>query len=509
MRSPSDHRMLPTGEPRGPAAWAGLILAVPLALSAYFALAGRTDLTHPACATAAIAVLLGVLWISEALPLAATSLLPLVLFPLAGVMTFDEAAAPYAKDSIYIYLGGFIIALAVERWGLHRRLALHTLMWVGTSPRRLVGGIMLATAVLSMWISNTATTAMMLPLGLSLVALTRDHSGKGHQLSETDAQRFATSILLGIAYAATIGGLGTLIGTPTNVVFAGFAEQNGLAVGFGRWMLFGTPLAIVYLLFTWILLTRWMFPLPHAEIGDGLTMIRKELRELGPITRGELVVLLVAVLTASLWIAREPLQNTAWMQAQFPSVKKHFNDGMIALIGALLLFAIPVHPRRGIFAMDWETCKRLPWGVLLLFGGGLSLAEAVEVSKLADWIGLQVSAWGSISLVVLVIAVTATVIFASEFTSNVATVAAFLPIMLGVSKGLEADPLLLLIATTVAASYAFMLPVGTPPNAIAFGTGLIKQREMMRAGLVLNLLGVVLIPLAIYTLGVWALGIKV
>jgi sodium-dependent dicarboxylate transporter 2/3/5 len=376
-----------------------------------------------------------------------------------------------------------------------------------------------------MWISNTATTAMMLPLGLSLVKLISEQAAQHTQggLEERDAANFATSMMLGIAYASTIGGLGTLIGTPTNAVFASQAEKYGLRVGFAEWSLFAAPLVSVYLLITWIWLTRFCFRLPNTQVEGGGKMIRGELAALGPPSRGEMAVSIVFVITASLWLFRELIVKWDWLVERWPTVTK-LDDGIIALIGALALFAIPIDARRGVFALDWDTAKRMPWGVLLLFGGGLSLATAVTKSKLADWIGQQVAfaatseagTWivehspiPNVLPLLLVVVVTATVIFASEFTSNVATVAAFMPVMYGISQGLDADPLLLMVSATVAASYAFMLPVGTPPNAIAFGTGYIKQTQMMKAGLFLNLIGIGLIPIAVYTLGVWVLGIKV
>lgn len=544
---------LPTGTPLGLASRLGLLLAVPLALLTYWLLdiettlrlppvtatskpaaaanksptapvtsttsgAGQiteaqqsedesSRLSHAARATAAITVLLGTLWISEALPMAATSLLPLVLFPLAGVLTFKEAAAPFADNSVYIYFGGFLLALAIERWNLHRRVALHTLLMIGTRPALLVGGLMLATALISMWISNTATTAMMLPLGLSLVALLAEQAQR-HQvqtLTEDVAKSFATCMMLGIAYAATIGGLGTLIGTPTNTLLAGFAKEQGIALSFAGWMLFATPLSAIYLIVTWLLLTKVLYRLPSVEVPQSDQLIRAELTKLGAVSKGEAVVSCVFAATALLWLLREPL--TAALQTRWPQIAA-LDDGIIALCGALALFIIPIDWKRGVFALDWQTANRMPWGILLLFGGGLSLAAAVKQSRLADWIGVFVASYDQLSLLTLVVIVTATIIFASEFTSNVATCAAFLPIMFGVSEGLQADPLLLMVATTLAASCAFMLPVGTPPNAIAFGTGHVKQQQMMQAGLFLNLLGVVLIPLAVYTLGAWTLGIK-
>jgi sodium-dependent dicarboxylate transporter 2/3/5 len=506
-------RALPSGSPRGAASWVGLLGAAPLAVGLYFVLAAFTDLPPRAAMTAALATLMGVLWITEALPLAATSLLPLVLFPLCDVLPFPQAAAPYVNDLIYVYFGGFLLALAIERWELHRRIALYTLLTVGTSPAMLVGGIMLATALLSMWISNTATTAMMLPLGISLVALLTEHARAhpDHAFDERGAAGFATCMMLAIAYSATIGGLGTLIGTPTNAQLAAVAQQNGIEIGFARWMLFATPMAAVFLLLCWILLAVILYRLPHAKIPGADQMIRRELGKLGPLRRGELVVAIVFGLTALGWLVREPLSNWSWFVQRVPTIK-NLNDGMIALAGALVLFAIPIDRKRGVFALDWETTRRMPWGVLLLFGGGLSLAAAVKDSQLAEEIGTVVAYYagsGQASTLVLMLVVVTLVIFASEFTSNVATAAAVLPIMIGIAAGLDADPVLLLVPAALAASCAFMLPVGTPPNAIVFGSGYIRQSQMMAAGWWLNLIGIVLIPLAVYTLGAWVLGIKV
>ncbi|HTN75022.1 MAG TPA: SLC13 family permease, partial [Pirellulaceae bacterium] len=376
---------LPPGVPRGPVATAGLVLAVPLAIVTYFAVqANMESPTHAACATAAIATLMGTLWITEALPLAATSLLPLVLFPLMDVLTFKQAAAPYVDNLVYVYFGGFLLALAIERWNLHRRLALHTLLLVGTRPALLVGGLMLATCGISMWISNTATTAMMLPLGLSLVTLIMEQA-KLHQVSgleETDAKNFATCMMLGIAYASTIGGLGTLIGTPTNAFLAGFARENGIEIGFARWMLFAIPIVIVYMVVTWLLLTKLLFRLPRVEVPNSAAMIRGELHKLGAVTRGECVVFTVFSLTALLWLFREPITHWPWLLAQWPAIK-NLDDGVIALSGALVLFAIPINLKQGVFALDWATAVKMPWAILLLFGGGLSLAAAVTASKLA------------------------------------------------------------------------------------------------------------------------------
>jgi sodium-dependent dicarboxylate transporter 2/3/5 len=466
-------------------------------------------------ATAAIGTLMAVWWMTEALPLPATSLLPLVLFPLAGVLPIDKAAAPYADKSVFLFMGGFMIALAVERWNLHRRIALLTVLAVGTKPTRLIGGVMLATAVLSMWISNTATAAMMLPIGMSLVVLLLDHvreteiSGQKSEVSgqKSESANFATCMMLGIAYSASIGGLGTLIGTPTNLLFERFAREHGMEVSFVHWMALASPFVVAFMFITWILLTRFIFPIKLKDIPGGRELIREELRQMGNVSRGEWTVLCVFAITAMFWVLRAQLAKWTALVTLVPAVGR-LDDTTIALTGALVLFLIPVDRQRGVFALDWNTAMKLPWGVLLLFGGGFSLAEAVTSSKLADWIGGQVAVLEGLPTILLIAAVVAMVIFLTELTSNTPTAAAFLPILYGVAIGIDVNPILLLVPATIAATCAFMLPVATPPNAIVFGSGYVSIRSMAKAGVWLNLIGIVLIPLLMYTIGAWVLGIK-
>ena len=548
------------------AARMGLVAGPILALLVFWLLphevAGGLSFAGRACA--GIATLMAVWWMTEALPLEATALLPLILLPLAdlypvaimagdvvqvrglnapGVVAsvegkhavvaiegdgriiserypltglvkekpFGRAAAAFADPSIFLFLGGFMIALAIERWGLHRRMALLIVLGVGTRPSQLIGGFMIATGLISMWISNTATTVMMLPIGLSVVQLLKsrlsDKAGPSPGTAVRDANNFGTCLLLGLAYASSLGGFATIVGTPPNVYFAGYMRDRGVGIDFGRWMLFATPLSIGYLALAWWLMTKVLFPVRLKEIPGGRELIREEYRKLGPVSRGEWIVLTVFLLTATLWIVREPL--TKWPPAtQFFPALRSIDDSLIAMAGAIVLFAIPVYPRQGIFALDWKTAVKLPWGVLLLFGGGLSLAAAMTDSGLAKWIGLQVTVLAGLPTLWQIVLVVALIVFSGELTSNLAAVVAMLPILFEIALGMKIDPLLLCVPAVVAASCGFMLPVATPPNAIVFGSGDIRLGQMVRAGFLLDLAAVVLIPLYVYLFGAAILGIK-
>ena len=464
----------------------GVLLALVVFLMPSEWLAGMDPLAQ---VTAAVATLMAVWWMTEAVPLPVTSLLPLILFPFLGVMPFDDAAAPFANKYVFLFMGGFMLARAVERWQLHRRIALLTVLAAGTQPTRLVAGFMVATALLSMWISNTASTVMMLPIGLSLIALIGD---KLQREDQADSSNFAICMMLGIAYAASIGGVATLIGTPTNVFLAGFAQDNNIEIGFGRWMAFAAPLAIVILFLTWLILTRFVFPIRIRHIPGGRQLIRRELEKLGSMSRGEWTVLIVFSSTALAWVSRGSLAKWSLLTEHFPLIAK-VNDGQIALAAAVLLFMIPVDRSKGIRALDWKTAATIPWGVLLLFGGGFSLARAVTRSGLAEWIGGNVALLDDAPPLAIIIGVTVMIVFLTELTSNTPTVAAFLPILYGVAQGIGIDPMLLLVPATVAASCAFMLPVATPPNAIVFGSGHISIQSMVKAGVWLNLLSIILV----------------
>ncbi|TCJ15248.1 DASS family sodium-coupled anion symporter [Rubrobacter taiwanensis] len=493
-------------------AWVGRFLGPVLAVLAYFTLpTGPEALTPEGVAVVSVGILMAVWWITEALPLPATALLPIALLPLFGAVEIAEATAPYASDVIFLFMGGFMIALAMQRWGLHRRIALLTVLAVGTNPVRLIGGFMIATGFLSMWVSNTATTLVMLPIGLSVLALVFNARGAGEAeaLTGRGASNFATCLMLAIAYAASIGSLSTLIGTPPNLFMAGFLEETyDISIGFGQWMLVGLPLSVVFLSITWVVLTRFVYPPEIDEISGGRELIRGQLDEMGPVSRGEKVVLTVFALTAFAWVFREPLASWDALVSAAPFIGG-LSDAGIAIIAAVALFAIPVDWRGGVFALDWRTVVGgLPWGVLLLFGGGLSLASAIVETGVDEWIGTQVAGLGGLPVLLLVVISAGAILLLTELTSNTATAATFLPILAGAAIGLNLDPLLLVIPAALAASCAFMMPVATPPNAIVFGSGHVTIVQMVRAGVWLNILAVILITLTVYTLGAFALGMS-
>ena len=494
--------------------WVGR-LGAPVAASAVYLALGASSLDQPARATAAVGTLMAVLWMTEGLPLPATSLLPIVLFPLFGVESIRDAAAPYAHELIFLFMGGFLLALAMEKWGLHRRVALRVMLLAGTRPRALVGAFMGVSALLSMWISNSATAVMMLPIAVSVIGLVDRRMAAGDNgaapgsesraTTQARVDRFAVSLLLGLAYGASVGGVGTIIGTPPNGILVSYLDQTfGVEIGFGQWMLLGVPFAAVMLGVTWALLTFVLHPPGIDRVPGGRDLIRDELRALGPVSRGEWTVFLVFILTASLWVFRKPALMIGFVHDTVGFLDR-LTDAGVAMVGAVLLFAIPVNVRRGEFALGWRTAERLPWGVLLLFGGGLSLARAVSATGLDGWIGAQVGGLGAWPLWALVGAVVVLVIFLTELTSNTATAATFLPILGGVALGIGVAPTALVIPAAIAASCAFMMPVATPPNAIVFGSGRVRIGDMVRAGIILNIIGVVVITTLALTLGRWLL----
>ncbi len=452
-----------------------------------------SGLTPQGRATAALAVWMAVWWMTEAIPIYATALLPLLALPLFGARSMREAAAPYGHELIFLFMGGFILALGLQRWSLHRRIALVSLARVGGSPSRMVGAFMAVTAGLSMWVSNTATAIMMLPIATSIV----DRAGGTDGALDDEARgRLATALLLGIAYAASIGGIGTLIGTPPNLFLASYAERElGTPIGFAHWMVVGLPLVALFLPVAWYLLTRWLFPLRGLSLGAGADSAAAALEAMGRIGRGERVVGAVFVAAAAAWITR-PWLIELEIAGLHPFAG--LTDPGIAIGAALALFVIPVDWRERIFAMDWETARTLPWGVLILFGGGLSLASAISANGVADWIGQQMSGLAGAPPLVVITVIAALVIALTELTSNTATTAALVPIFASMAPGLGVPPLLLAVPAAIAASCAFMLPVATPPNAIVFGSGRITVPQMCRAGLALNLVGVVVVTVVTY-----------
>lgn len=458
----------------------------PVAFLVLLALPTPPGLEPVAWRCAAAATLIAIWWMTEAIPLSATSLLPLVLFPALGILNAPDAAAPYAHELIFLFMGGFFIAVAMERWGLHKRIALAIMAFVGTSPSRLVLGFMIATAFLSMWISNTATAAMMLPIALAVGELFRPQDTEG-------PYEFGLSLMLGIAYAASIGGVATLIGTPPNAVFAGAVDELlGDSIGFGSWMLVGVPTTAIMLPVAWLMLTKVLFR-PGELSGDAAEILEHERKKLGPMDAGEKRVAVVFALTVLCWIFRQPKVIGSFTLPGIATFAPEVRDSTIAIAAACVMFALPVNWKKGEFVLDWPTARKIPWGVLVLFGGGLSLARAMDQSGLATWIGNGVANLEGVSPWVLAAAIAALFVFLTELTSNVATCTMAMPIMVGVAEALGLAAIPLMATAALAASMAFMLPVATPPNAIVFASGYLTVPQMARAGVVLNLIAIFLI----------------
>lgn len=492
---------------------AGLVAGPVLAVVLYLVL--PDDLGHAGALTAAIAVLMATWWMTEAIPIPATALIPLLAFPVLGDVSVDEVGASYGNNIIFLFMGGFMLALAMQRWNLHRRIALVTVRAMGTKPHMVIGGFMLATAFLSMWVSNTATAVMMLPIGLSVLMLvnrlgaetaesgtdgagtrTGEDAGTG-EVTAALRTNFGTALMLGIAYAASIGSLSTIIGTPPNTLLVGYMDTTyDVQIGFGQWMLLGLPLTTVLLVLCWVILTRFVFPAEMDDLPGGRELMDAEVSRLGPLARPEKLVAAVFVLAAASWVGFPLLQD-----------EPVISDAGIAMAIAVLLFLLPAGTGRGVRLLDWEYAAKLPWGVLLLFGGGLALSAQFGTSGLTEWIGEKAEGFGGIPVVILVLIVAAGVLLLTELTSNTATAATFLPLAGGLALGLGIDPLLLAIPVALAASCAFMLPVATPPNAIAFGSGYVSIGDMMRGGVWINLVALVAITAATTTLAVVVFGI--
>lgn len=458
-----------------------------------------------AWSVAAVTVLMAVWWITEAIPIPATALVPIVAFPALGVMPSSRATAPYADHLIYLFIGGFLLAVTMERWNLHRRIALHTLALVGVSPARMVLGFMIATSLLSMWVSNTATAMMMVPIGMAVIGQTMPDEG-----TATQAHRnFGSSLMLGIAYAASIGGVATLIGTPPNTVMAGMIEKMyGVEIGFGRWMLLGVPLAVVMVACTWVLLVFVLFRMRGLlELAGGRRFIREQLRELGPISLPEMLIVGIGALAASAWIARGFAADSEMVKRIWPNVGM-VHDATIGIGCALLLFVIPVSMRRREFLLDWGTAVKIPWGVVVLFGGGLALAGGFSDSGLAGYLASLLQKLEGVSLVVFVGVVVLLTVFLTEITSNTATATLLVPIMGSAAVAMGIHPYATIVSACLAASFAFMLPVATPPNAVVFASRCLTIRQMAVAGFWLNLIGTVIITLLVTKLMPIAWGVR-
>jgi sodium-dependent dicarboxylate transporter 2/3/5 len=482
-----------TGQPVSALRIAGLI-AGPVGAALLLWFAPPEGMPLEASRMLAITLWMVVWWLSEALPIPATALLPLVLMPLLGVQEMSETAARYANPLIFLFLGGFLLAAAMQRVGLHRRIALRIVSFVGASPDRIVLGFMLATAFLSMWISNTATTIMMFAVALSVIDFV------GQQTSDDRMVRnFGVALMLAVAYSASIGGVGTLIGSPPNAMLASFVQQTyGIEVSFARWMMIGLPVVVVMLPLTWLLLTRLLFPADRIKVGDAGALVRAEIAAMGSMDRGERLVAVVFGGAALGWMLREPLASLTGLP---------LDDAMIGLTAALILFGLPVSRGTGRYALDWAATRDLPWGILLLFGGGLALAGGFSSSGLARVIGESV-AGVDIPTIFLVLAVLAAIVYLTEITSNTASTATFLPILGAVAVGLELDVLTLTLPVALGASMAFMMPVATPPNAIVFAYDRMRLSDMVRAGFLMNLIAIAVAFGVLVLLGPVVLGIS-
>ncbi|MEZ7173016.1 DASS family sodium-coupled anion symporter [Sporosarcina sp. OR05] len=441
-------------------------------------------------------------WITEAIPIPVTSLLPLVLFPLSGGLDVKATASAYGDETIFLFMGGFMIALAMEKWNLHRRIALTIISAIGTNMDRIVLGFMVATGFLSMWISNTATAMMMVPIGLAIIYQISD-ALRDDPSVDTSKENFGfgKALMLGIAYSASLGGVATLIGTPPNTLLAGAIDKlYGIELSFAKWMLFGVPLAWTFIFIAWFYLVKFAYPSKLKTLPGGRAVIDNEKKKLGSASAEEILVLIIFILAAFAWISR------TFLLSKFID---GISDGVIAMVFAILLFIVPSVNKKGDHLLDWNTAVKLPWGILLLFGGGLAIAAGFVSSELSVWIGSQLSGLQGVHILVVILIVATLVIFLTEITSNTATASMMYPIMAALAVALGFHPYALMIAAGVAASCAFMLPVATPPNAVVFGSGYLRIPDMAKAGLVLNIIGVLLVTAAIYFLlpAVWGIDL--
>ena len=424
-------------------------------------------------------------WVTEAVPIAVTALLPLILFPTAGIMKIADTTAAYGDKYVFLYLGGFFLAIAIEKWNLHKRIALYIINIIGTNIYKVILGFMVATAFLSMWISNTATSVMMLPIGMSIISQLKDNP----TTIDNENSIFGKALMLSIAYSASIGGIATLIGTPPNLVMAGFVQKAyGIEITFWQWLKFGFPISIVLLGIAWFYLTHIAFKFKQKEFPGGQKEINRLIKELGPMQFEEKLVLIVFIITALCWITRSFI-----LQSLIPGI----DDTIIAMGAAIVLFIIPTKEKKHRI-ITWEDSIKIPWGIILLFGGGMALAAGFQTTGLAIWLGSQVDLLIGVPLFLLILIIIISVNFLTEVTSNLATAAMLMPILAPIAVSLDVNPFILIVAATTAASCAFMLPVATPPNAVVFGSGYLKIFDMIKSGFWLNIISILILTIMVY-----------
>jgi sodium-dependent dicarboxylate transporter 2/3/5 len=453
-----------------------------LAMQFFSPLAGMSETAY---SLLSITLWMALWWVTESVPIAITALLPIILFPMTGAVDLQTTTASYGHKYIFLYMGGFMLAIAIEKWNLHKRIALNIIKIIGTNISKIILGFMVATAFLSMWISNTATAVMMLPIAMSIVAQLQDNPNT----EKNENLIFGKALMLSIAYSASIGGMATLIGTPPNLVFAGYVEETyGIEITFLQWLKFGVPIAIPLLVIAWLYLTKFAFKFKQKEFPGGKEEINRLLVLIGPMKREEKLVSAIFVLTAFCWITRSFI-----LQEFFPFI----DDTIIAMTAGILLFVVPASDFKKRL-ITWEDAVKLPWGIILLFGGGMALAAGFQITGLASWLGAQMSIFQGLSLLVLVFVIITLVNFFTEFTSNLATTAMLLPILAPIAISLNINPYMLMVACTIAASCAFMMPVATPPNAVVFGSGYLRIPDMIKSGIWMNIISIIFLTLMVY-----------
>lgn len=464
----------------------GRVLGPLFFISVYF-LMPLEGLSPEGRAALACTVWIATWWMTEAIPIAATALVPIIIFPLSGAATMENTTEAYGHPYIFLFVGGFVIGKAIEQWNLHKRIALTIIHLIGANISLIILGFMVATAFLSMWISNTATSVMMLPIGLAVVSQVADSD----QLSAAQHKLFGKALMISIAYSASIGGIATLIGTPPNLVLAGIMEETfKIEITFTKWLAIGLPFSLLMLFICWQYLIKMAFPMRGLKLPGSRAAVTTQLNDLGKTSYEEKMVALVFGLTALAWVTRSLV-----LEHIFPAI----NDTIIAITGAVMLFIIPSKVRKGCL-IKWKEAVKLPWGVLLLYGGGLSIAAAFRTSGLATWIGMEMTVIDGIPLFFMILTIILLVNFMTELTSNLATTAMLLPILASMAVALEVNPYLFMVGAAIAASCAFMLPVATPPNAVVFGSGKLQMRDMLQTGLWMNVISVIILSLVIYFL---------
>ena len=463
----------------------GLILG-PILFSAIMIFVEADGLSFEAKCILASTAWMAVWWVTECVPISVTALLPIVLFPLTGGMDLSTTTAAYGHKLVFLFVGGFLIALAIEKWHLHKRLALNIIRVTGSNKSRVILGFMLATAFLSMWISNTATSIMILPVGLAIISQLKDDPNT----KENENEIFGKSLMIAIAYSASIGGMATLIGTPPNMVLAGVVEESyGIKLNMFDWMKFGVPLSSFLLIICWFYLTKIAFKFKNEEFSAGQDEIHRQIKNLGNFSKEEIKVLIVFTLTALGWIFRGRIETI------FPMI----DDTIIAIFFAVTLFIIPTKSQKAkTKLLVWEDTVKLPWGILILFGGGMAIASAFGKSGLALWIADLLQNLENVSLFLIILIIVTSINLLTEVTSNMATTAMLLPVLVTIALAIEVHPYFLLVSATLAASCAFMLPISTPPNAVVFGSGFLKIEDMFKKGVWMNLISIITITLVVY-----------